>query len=104
MGFRNDKEWEEMEVGRPRKRVAEEIRILGYRLNRERNMTAHLESWKERGVGVKERIASAGRRYRGRGGIGAWESYRLLQGVYLQTVQYGLGFLGDEEKSLRYYK
>jgi len=102
-------EWMGMDKGRWKGLVMEdgtlklvdEIRLLGYRLDKSGGMKGHTEYWLERGVGVRRRIASIGRRYRSRGGIGAWEYNRQIKSVYLPTVWYGVEFVDDDEKMLK---
>jgi len=77
------------------------IRILGYLLDMDGEVNGHTEYWLERGVGVRRRIASIGRRYGSKGGIGAWEYNRLIKSVYLPTVWYGLEFVAGDEKMLK---
>jgi len=79
----------------------DEIRILGYRLDMDGRMNVHTEYWLERGVGMRRRIASIGRRYGSKGGIGAWEYNRLIKSVYLPTVWYGQEFVAGDEKMLK---
>ena len=44
---------------------------------------------------MRNRISAVARRFGDVGGAGAWETYRLFQGVYLPTVYIGLEFVGD---------
>lgn len=46
---------------------------------------------------MKRRITSVGRRYGSRGGIGAWENFRLIQSAYVPTICYGMEFIGDNK-------
>ena len=71
----------------------DEIRILGYRIDKRREMKVHMEYWLDRGIGVKRRIAGLGRRYRSHGGLGAWECLRVIQGVYVPAVYFWLEFV-----------
>jgi len=43
-------------------REVKEIRILGYRLRKNRGMKGHIEYWLERGIGVRRRIRALSRR------------------------------------------
>jgi len=76
--------------------MVEEIRILGYRMGRDRKMKSHMEYWMERGIGVKRRIASVSRRYGSEGGLDAWGCMRLIQAVYLPTIYYGIEFVARD--------
>jgi len=78
-----------------------EIRILGYRFNTTGNDKAHADYWIARGLEVRRRINALGRRFGSHGGIGAWECIRLIKGVFIPTVWYGLELLNGEEKSLK---
>ena len=59
-------------------REVKEIRIVGYRLRKDRGMKGHIEYWLERGIGVRRRIGALSRRYGSKGGLGAWECIRLI--------------------------
>ena len=97
IGFGNSKKWGKLKLGKggEEKDMVEEIRILGYRLDRKLTMREHVDYWVERGVDVKRRIASVGRRYGSRGGIRAWENFRLIQSAYVPTISYGIEFIGN---------
>jgi len=79
----------------------EEIRILGYRMERDRKMRSYIEYWLERGIGMKRRIPSISRRYGSDGGLNAWEYMRLIQAVYLPTIYYGLEFVAREPQLIK---
>src|SRR5207237_5230972 len=74
---------------------SEDLPVLGYRFNVFLNFSTHVRYWLDRGLGVRKRIAALGRRYGSVGGLGAWETYRLVQAAYLPTVYYGLEFVSD---------
>ena len=95
------KRWDELATVDGLVKPVEEIRILGYRLDMDGGMKGHTEYWLERGVGIRRTIASIGRRYGSKGGIGAWEYNRLIKSVYLPTVWYGLEFVADDDKMLK---
>jgi len=95
------KRWEGLVTEEGLVKPVDEIRILGYRLDMDGGMNGHTEYWLERGVGVRRRIASIGRRYGLKGGIGSWEYNRLIKSVYLPTVWYGLEFVAGDEKLLK---
>jgi len=80
------------------KRMVEEIRILGYRVDKDGKMRGHVEYWTERGVGVKGRIAGLSRRFGSEGGLKTSECLRLIQGAYLLTVCYRLEFVNHDKK------
>jgi len=112
MGFSNSKmdwigfgegDWGELETGGGKLKEVKEIRILGYRIDKRRNMGVHMEYWVDRGVGVKRRIAGLGRRFGShwQGGLGARECLRLIQGAYMPTVYYGLEFISGEKKLMK---
>lgn len=96
MGMDDGEKWGKLELGGMERKGAKEIRVLGYRIGQNGKWDAHLDYWIERGNGVRERIASVGRRYGSKGGIGAWECFRLIQGAYIPTVTYGLEFVDNE--------
>jgi len=93
--------WGALDLGDCKKEGVGEIRILGYRMDKLRGMGGHVDYWMDRGVGVKRRIAGLGRRYGSEGGLGAWECVRLLKGVYLPTVYYGLEFVARDDKAMK---
>jgi len=63
-------------------------------------MNGHMEYWLSRGEETRRRIASLGRRFGSKGGIGAWETFRLIQAAYLLVVWYGPEFIADDKKLL----
>jgi len=90
-----DMAWDPLELGGVLLAPVDDMRVLGYRINRHLNWSSHANHWLERGPGVRNRISTVCRRFGDRAGAGAWEAYRLFQGVYLPTVYYGLEFIGD---------
>ena len=94
IGF-DDQSWGDLTLGDNRIQSVDVIWILGYRINRHLNWSAHVDSWLKRGLWVRNRISAISRRFGDRGGAGAWETYTLFQGVYLMTVYFGLEFVGD---------
>jgi len=68
------------------KRMVEEIRILGYRVDKDGKMRGHVEYWTERGVGVKGRIAGLSRSFGSEGGLKTSKCLRLIQEAYLPMV------------------
>ena len=93
-------EWPSVEAGGEVIRPVGEIRVLGYRFNKEPNDNANGQYWVDCGFGVRKRIGALGRRFGSGGGIGAYECWRLIQGAFLATVYYGLEMLDGEEKAL----
>ena len=89
-------EWGTLDIGGDKLKMVKEIRILGYRIDTKREWRGHVEYWTERGIGVRRNIAGVGRRFGSQGGVGVWEFMRLIQGVYLPTVLYGLEFITGE--------
>jgi len=85
--------WGALEIGGQDVGPVEELRVLGYWFIVYANWLAHVNYWLEQGIGVRRRISALGRRYGGVSGIGAWETFRLFQSVYLPTVYYELEFL-----------
>jgi len=100
IGF-SEESWGTLRVGEEDLKEVKEIRILGYRMDKKRSMGVHMEYWLDRGIGVKRRIAALGRRFRSHGGLGARECVRLVQGVYMPTVYYGLEFVGKNKKLIK---
>ena len=94
-------EWGELKIKGMERRMVEEIRILGYRIGRDRKMKSQMEYWMERGIGVKRRIASVSRRYGSEGGIDAWGCMRLMQAVYLPTIYYGIEFVARDPQLIK---
>jgi len=71
----------------------EEMRVLGFWFNIHTNFTAHVGYWLKRGMGARGRIGALGRRFGGSGGLGVWETLRLVRSLYLPTIYFGLEFL-----------
>ena len=97
IGF-GEEDWGSMEIEGVSTREVKEIRIIGYRLGKDRGLKGHIEYWLERGMGVRRRIGAISRRYGSEGGLGAWECMRLIQSVYFPTVYYGLEFVSRFSK------
>jgi len=93
-------EWPSVEVGGEVIRSVGEIRVLGYRFNKEDNDNAHAQYWVDCGFGVRKRIGAFGRRFGSRGGIGAYECWWLIQEGFLATVYYELKMLDGGDKAL----
>ena len=91
------KKWGELEVEEGKLEMTKEIRILGYRIDTDRKWKGHVEYWSERGMGVRRNVSNVSRRFGSKGGIGAWECLRMIRGVYLPTVCYGLEFITAEK-------
>jgi len=94
IGF-GDVRWEPLRIGGMDIVASGSLRVLGFFFNMYNNFSAHVDYRLDRGIGVRGRIGAFGRRYGGVGGIGAWEMIRLIRGVYLATVYYGLKFVMD---------
>src|SRR5437588_344292 len=77
IGF-GDKAWDGMDLMGECILPSEDLRVLGYWFNVFLNFSAHVRYWLDRGLGVRKRIAALGRRYGSVGGLGAWETYRLV--------------------------
>jgi len=97
IGF-GEEDWGSLEIEGVSTQGVKEIRILGYRLGKNRGMKGHIEYWLEKGVGVRRRIKALSRRYESKGGLGAWEYMRLIQWVYFPMVYYGLEFVSRFSK------
>jgi len=100
IGF-SEEDWGMLRIGEEELKEVKEIRILGYRMDKRRSMGVHMEYWSDRGIGVKRRIAGLGRRFGSHGGLGARECLRLIQGVYMPTVYYGLEFVSKDKKLIK---
>ena len=94
IGF-GDEPWDAMNLGGNALLPSDIMRVLGYRFNHQLNWSAHVDYWLKRGLWVRNRISAISRRFGDVDGTGAWETYRLFQGVYLPTVYFGLEFVGD---------
>jgi len=79
----------------------EDMRILGYRLDRRLSWSCHVDYWLRRGLQVRNRISAVTRRFGDSGGAGACEAFRLIQGAYLPTVYDGLEFVGDHKDLIK---
>ena len=75
--------WDALEWDGHVSEPVEDLRVLGFRFNMYANFTAHVDYWLKRGLGVRARIGALGRRFGGVGGLGAWETLRLIQSIYL---------------------
>ena len=95
MGIGGRDKWGKLKLEDEEVESVEKIRVLGYRFDKEWRMDDHVEYWLERGVGVRRRIASIGRRFGSEGGIGSWECIRLIKCVYMPTIYYGLEFINS---------
>jgi len=89
--------WDAMRLGEVDLEPVEDMRILGYRLDRCLSWSCHVDYWLKRGLQVRNRISAVTRRFGDSGGAGAWEAFRLIQGAYLPTVYYSLEFVGDHK-------
>jgi len=77
------------------------IQILGYQFTTTGSDKAHVDYWLERGLEVGRRINALGRRFGSHRGIGSWEYMRLIKGVFLPTIWYGIKLLNGEDKGLK---
>jgi len=53
-------------------KLGEDLRVLGYRFNVFLNMSSHVSYWLDRGLGVRRRISTLGRRFGSDGGLDGW--------------------------------
>ena len=95
------KNWGVLDVGEGELKMTKEIRLLGYRIDTERTWEGHVEYWTERGIGVRRNVSNVSRRFGSQGGIGPWECLRMIRGVYLPTVCYGMEFVSKESKRVK---
>jgi len=93
--------WEPVVIGGVRLAPVENIRILGYRVNRYLNWSDHVRYRLKRGLGVRNRISAVTMRFGDSAGAGAWEAFRLFQGAYLPTVYYGLEFVANHSNYIK---
>ena len=94
-------DWGWLEDGGMKLKMVKEMRILGYRIDTEGCWRGHVEYWTARGMGIRRNISGVGRRFGSEGGIGAWESMRLIQSTYLPTVCYGIEFMTGETSLIK---
>ena len=60
-----------------------------------------MEYWSARGIGVRRNVSNVSRRLESNRGIGTWECLRMIRGVYLPTVCYGLEFVSNESSTVK---
>jgi len=85
--------WEDLDIDGELLTPVTDLGVLGYRFNLFLNMSSHVSYWLDRGLDVRRRISTLGRRFGSDGGLDAWCTYRLFQAAYLPTVYFGLEFV-----------
>jgi len=94
IGF-GDTNWGSIDINGIKLEPEEELRILGFYFNVTNNFSSHIRYWLKRGLEVRGRIASMGRRFGDDAGMDAFGTWRLFQAVYLPTIHYGLEWVTD---------
>jgi len=94
IGFGSDN-WDGMYLNGVKREPEGVLRVLGFFFNKFCNFLSHVRYWLERGMVVRRRIGSLGRKFGDEGGIDAHGTIRLVQAAYLPTVYYGLEWITD---------
>ena len=61
--------WEDLDIDGEILMPVKDLRVLGYRFNVFLNMSSHVSYWLERGLSVRRRISTLGRRFGSNGGL-----------------------------------